>query len=125
MRNWLGQEIVPGSVVYRGARDGNSSSFKVGVVRTVDEDKHTARVDWKFQPGGWWHRKDSAGNQERLTSGVSVIQGAGSPAIDSLVLVDVDFGILQEKYDLAREWRDSEMPTAEYKARLNVLNNEF
>lgn len=125
MRNWLGQEIIPGAVVYRGARDGNSSSFKVGVVRTVDEDKRTARVDWKFQPGGWWYRKDAAGNQERLTSGVTAIQGSGSPAIGSLVLVDVNLGILQEKYELAKEWRDSEMPTAEYETRLSLLNNDF
>lgn len=125
MRNWLGQEILPGSVVYRGAREGNSSSFKVGVVRTVNEDKRTARVDWKFRPGGYWYRTDAAGNNERLTSGVTQVEGAGSPDINSLVLIDVNLEILEAKYNLAKEWRDTGMDTNEYNNKLNVLNNEF
>jgi hypothetical protein len=48
MYNWLGQKIEVGTVVGRGARDGNSSTFKIGVVDQVDEIKDKARVQWKY-----------------------------------------------------------------------------
>jgi hypothetical protein len=50
MYNWLGQKIEVGTVVGRGARDGNTSTFKVGVVTGLDEKKQTARVAWKLTP---------------------------------------------------------------------------
>lgn len=45
MKNWLGQELEVGTVVYRGARDGNTSSFKIGVIRKMSLDK-APRVEW-------------------------------------------------------------------------------
>ena len=41
--NWLGQEIEVGSFVYRGARAGNTSSYKIGVVTKIKEDKVTVK----------------------------------------------------------------------------------
>lgn len=49
MHNWLGQEINVGDYVYRGARDGNSSTFKIG--RVVDERNDKVRVHWLFEDG--------------------------------------------------------------------------
>jgi hypothetical protein len=37
--NWIGHDIVVGSVVFRGGRQGDSSSFRVGVVDDIDESK--------------------------------------------------------------------------------------
>ncbi|AOZ63721.1 hypothetical protein SEA_WEASELS2_136 [Rhodococcus phage Weasels2] len=49
MINWLGQEIKVGDIVYRGARDGDSSSFKLGTVIKVNPEKETARVEWNVE----------------------------------------------------------------------------
>lgn len=52
MKNWLGHDIVVGAVVFRGGRQGDSSSFRVGVVDDLDTSKdREARVDWKFEAG--------------------------------------------------------------------------
>lgn len=48
MKNWLGQDIQKGDVVYRGARDGDSSSFRIGIVDLVREEKGSARVEWRW-----------------------------------------------------------------------------
>ena len=52
MINWLGQEIKVGDIVYRGARDGDSSSFKIGTVIKVYPDKQKARVEWSVEQRG-------------------------------------------------------------------------
>jgi hypothetical protein len=46
LTNWLGQDIEVGSYVYRGAREGNSSSFKVGKVTKVNPQKQKVTVAW-------------------------------------------------------------------------------
>jgi hypothetical protein len=50
VKNWLGHEIEVGAVVFRGGKQGTSSSFRVGVVDLVDEDKFNARVVWHWVP---------------------------------------------------------------------------
>lgn len=122
MKNWLGQDIVPGAVVYRGAREGNTSSFKIGVVESVNEDKGIARVAWKYDPRGYFYRRDSQGNSERITAPISRMSSSGSPSIDSLVVVDVDLDILEKKVVLAEEWRDGNMSTATYEQELDTLS---
>ena len=52
MRNWLGQEFAEGQVVYRGARDGNTSTFKIGYVSHLNEDKNTVSAFWIFEQSG-------------------------------------------------------------------------
>ncbi|MFE5290136.1 hypothetical protein ACFRAQ_34655 [Nocardia sp. NPDC056611] len=49
MKNWLGQEIAPGCIVGRGARDGNTSSFKVGRVVKLLPEKRLVRVAWFWE----------------------------------------------------------------------------
>lgn len=51
IKNWAGQEIRVGDVVWRGARDGNMSSFRVGRVVAIHEDKRTAHV--RYAPARW------------------------------------------------------------------------
>lgn len=72
--NWAGQRIEPGAAVWRGARDGNTSSFKIGRVEAADGE--TARVRWVAEmvwPG-----------DVRLLGEKSI----GRPSIDSLTLID-------------------------------------
>lgn len=54
MKNWLGHEIEVGAVVFRGGKQGTSSSFRVGVVDAIDEQKRTARVVWHWVPNNRW-----------------------------------------------------------------------
>lgn len=85
MRNWLDQDIKVGSVVYRGARDGNTSEFKVGKVLKVDEVKGTVRVAWEYQPG--------------YRGGVRIYKQVGTVfEINSLVVMpDETWKLLEEK----------------------------
>ncbi|AYR03245.1 hypothetical protein SEA_KUDEFRE_112 [Gordonia phage Kudefre] len=48
LTNWLGQYFYPGVAVCRGARDGNTSTFKIGVVQKVTGTK--VSVKWMFEP---------------------------------------------------------------------------
>lgn len=56
MLNWLGQDVKVGSVVFRGARQGNSSSHKIGVVESLNEKTRKVRVAWKYELGVQWIR---------------------------------------------------------------------
>lgn len=51
MINWLGHDICVGAVVYRGGKQGTSSSFRIGIVELTREEKGTARVEWKWTAG--------------------------------------------------------------------------
>jgi hypothetical protein len=52
MKNWLDQDIVEGSIVYRAARSGNTTDHRVGIVRGFRpvKDQPTAtpkvRIQW-------------------------------------------------------------------------------
>lgn len=59
MHNWAGQEIKVGTTVARGAREGNTSAFKVGRVIKLNHEKKTARVDWDREAG--YRRKPKPG----------------------------------------------------------------
>lgn len=89
-KNWIGQTISVGSKVYRGAREGNSSSFKVGVVEKITKlekfgfrSAYTARVNWKYAPGLWF-TGHGYGSEEVVYRQNTY----GSPDLNSLVLVD-------------------------------------
>jgi len=58
MQNGWGQEIKVGDVVYRGARQGNSSEYKLGVVQSVNPGKNP-RVKWIFESSIKWIQVDS------------------------------------------------------------------
>ncbi|AXQ64465.1 hypothetical protein L3Y19_gp122 [Gordonia phage Neville] len=53
IQNWLGQYFSVGNRVCRGARDGNTSSFKVGIVVGINAEKRNVRVHWVAKPAGW------------------------------------------------------------------------
>lgn len=88
MRNSWGQEINVGDVVYRGARRGNSSEYKVGVVQSLNPGKNP-RVKWVFQSSVKWIHVD--GDYVTTPSIYKPISsGASSPSLESLIVVDFD-----------------------------------
>ncbi|WNN94684.1 hypothetical protein SEA_PHREDRICK_104 [Streptomyces phage Phredrick] len=87
MLNWLGQDVKVGSVVFRGARQGNTSSHKIGVVESINEETRKARVAWKYECGGQWIRPDQ-GKQYFLEVPYKLSdKSKGNPDIGPLVVV--------------------------------------
>lgn len=84
MRNWLGQDINVGDLVYRGARNGNSSEFKIGEV-TRTTDMGVVRVHWLFKQTSKWV---AVNNNNVLRYYSKSIDSSGSPNINSLVKID-------------------------------------
>lgn len=80
--NWMGQEIFVGDYVFRGARDGNTSSFKVGRVLSINAEKKTARIEWLFEPSYDWKQKEHYVHR--------IVDTKGSPSIDTLCLISFD-----------------------------------
>jgi hypothetical protein len=76
--NWLGDEFEVGDWVFRGARDGNSSSFKVGQVVKVDDKG--VRIHWKYEPAHVWTTKHTSSIRA-----VSRLDNYGRPDVNSLV----------------------------------------
>jgi hypothetical protein len=93
MLNWLGQDVKVGSVVFRGARQGNSSSHKIGVVESLNEETRKARVAWKYECGGQWIRP-TQGKAYFLEAPYKLSdKSKGSPDVGPLVVVP--HGLLQ------------------------------
>lgn len=97
VKNWLGQDIVAGTVVYRGARQGDTSSFRIGVVDIVREEKRNARVEWKWSgtTSGVWDARNydthwSDPNRYSVSGPHKYIGGKGTCDIDTLVKMDPD-----------------------------------
>lgn len=88
MFNWLGQDIVPGVYVYRGAREGNYSSFKMGRVRKVNEDKQKVTVDWLAQPESLWLVDDNNVDIVVDTIGKPRWAKSGTSDINTMVVID-------------------------------------
>ena len=72
-RNWAGQKLAEDDVVWRGAREGNGSSFKIGRIVSFSEGYSKARVHWLWEQ--WW-------------DGPHQIDSYGSPTVHSLVKID-------------------------------------
>jgi len=108
MINWLGQEIEIGDHVYKGARAGNTSDYRVGEVidlrskppdtyrEQVDTDGNAlpvreARVRWIFQLGGIWKRYPWEDRVNRMQVGAVKAHETrpGWNGMDSLVKVDI------------------------------------
>ncbi len=49
VKNWLGHDIVEGATVFRGGKQNDNSTFRVGVVDNVTEEKAKARVVWHWE----------------------------------------------------------------------------
>lgn len=100
MKNWAGQGIRPGIIVWRGARDGNLSSFKLGVVEKVDEGKRSARVWWLFEQSVSWD-----GPEREVIAKALPNNSRGTCTIDSLCVVDVESINPRLNADLAQAQR--------------------
>lgn len=100
MRNWAGQEIKVGSVVWRGARDGNSSTFKIGVVEKLNSTTGRPTVKWMYTHGRYWlverHIPKRAWD---FLPRVIRLSSKGSPDPDSLAVIDMDLAYLEEACD--------------------------
>lgn len=89
LKNWLSQPLQVGTPVYRGARDGNSSSFKVGRIVKVDDVKNTVRVHWLYEQGGlyWYHNEVLPIEDFGGFEPVRRLDSQGSPDINSLCVI--------------------------------------
>lgn len=114
MKNWLGQDIKVGSPVYRGARQGNTSEYKVGIVESIKGNK--IRVNWKYTHSSLWELVDRGavwadGSPRKDRDFVAyvprLIDSKGGPGIDSLILLpEADLLRLDAVYALVTEWND-------------------
>lgn len=87
MYNSWGQKIKPNILVYRGARDGNSSEFKAGVVESVKNGKPRVRWMWKASS----RRIKIDGEYVWIPYVYEMSRhSSGSPSLDSLIVPDVD-----------------------------------
>lgn len=93
MKNSWGQTLKVGDVVYRGARQGNSSEYKVGVVESLKQGK-PPRIRWKYEASVQWVRID--GEQVRIPS-LWKMDSGGSPSLESLIVVDLDIEELERQ----------------------------
>ena len=59
MINAIGQTLKVGDIVYRGARQGNTSSFRVGRILKFNEANNTARCQWLHDLSGRNHNDSS------------------------------------------------------------------
>lgn len=89
--NWAGQEITPGLTVWRGARQGDSSTFRVGTVLDVNEVKRTVRVHWLFeQSNRSWIAKDIPVSKWQHLLGVRAMDVKSTCTVDSVTIAVVD-----------------------------------
>lgn len=83
--NWLGQVINVGDIVFNGQRDGNTSTFRYGKVKSFNTTKSgnlVARVEWIAERGGAWT------DSEYVAGPVVPYVKASSLDPDNLVVVD-------------------------------------
>jgi len=94
MKNVWGHTIEVGSLVYRGARCGSSSEFKIGVVESMKPGKNP-RIHWLFEQSGKWFWIEN----ERVWYAYpeKLENSFGSPAPEGLVLIDVDLEELERQ----------------------------
>lgn len=104
MRNVWGQEIVVGSLVYRGARQGNSSEYKIGVILTMAEGK-APRVKWLFESSLKWL---VVGTESVRYPYAKRVANQGSPAFDSLIRCDMDIEELGRISDILDGFKNGE-----------------
>ncbi len=113
MKNWMGQVIQVGDVVYRGARQGNSSNYKVCIVRKTLPDKKKATIEWFFEPGNIWIKDSNTYlyNVPRRPGFWSPEGATSSGTSDVNGLVVIDRGIFDElelRYEAAKRARSQE-----------------
>lgn len=128
LRNWFGQDIQVGDVVFRGARAGNNSDFKIGVVeKLVAKDGHGTRrvkVNWKYSQGYFWNKSPDVPNVEAPDrSAVRPNDYSGTVGVDTLVKISKDdldrAGAIR---GLVNEFYQTSMTAKELEAALDSLS---
>ncbi len=121
MLNWIGQEIDVDTVVYRGGRQGDSSSFRLGVVKAVDTTKRTARVEWKYIPSritvwfgqNYWDR-DPRDYSVGAGAGESSTRPTSYP-LDDLIAVESDrLEYAEKRFLLGKAARHFKVPREDF-----------
>lgn len=123
MLNWLGQDIVAGTVVYRGARQGDSSEFRVGVVSKINEATGKVTVAWKWvgSTATVSPMHDHVDHRVRYEAAYSIPGGHKydyNPSIVSIEgVVKVDESVLttlEQRYMLAKAATNLRIPKEEF-----------
>lgn len=101
IRNSWGQKIEVGTFVYRGARLGNSSDYKAGVVESIKDGK--PRVRWLYRSNGRWIKIDG---ERILVPYVYEVGRAslGVPPLESIVVADFDLERLERLAAIHKEF---------------------
>lgn len=100
MQNWAGQQIKVGSVVWRGVRDGNSSTFKIGVVEKLNSATGRPTVKWMYTQGQYWLvEKHIPKRAWEFLPKVVRLSYKGAPDVNSLAVIDIDLAFLEEVCD--------------------------
>lgn len=123
-------------MVGRGARCGNTSDFKIGIVLKLMPDKFKATVEWKFSSTyvyDWTEKPSPYPNgrpiRERIDLGYGAyeVNGKGSPSIESLfLLTDQDLWRAEESAKLVKEYNErrnngNKMDRQEFLDRMAIL----
>ncbi|QMP84249.1 hypothetical protein HUN41_00131 [Streptomyces phage Coruscant] len=123
MINWLGQDIVAGTVVYRGARQGDSSDFRVGVVSKVNEATGKVTVAWKWTGSnatvspmhGLGDHTVTYQAAYRIPGGHKYSYGPSSVGIEGVIKVDDSIlTTLEQRHMLAKAATHFRIPKEEF-----------
>lgn len=134
MKNWLGQDIEVGTVVYRGARLRNGSEYKVGVVSSI-KDGNKVQVEWKYEHGNLWDLIDTGQKWSNGTTRYDrqfvahvpyPMNSKGNPNPESLIVLDDSYLLrLDAIHALATEHGERQdtnpMSKEEFLDRMNRL----
>jgi hypothetical protein len=106
VRNFLGQQFQVGDAVWRGAREGNRSSFKAGHVAKVGRDSIT--VSWLWTDGTLGIVNPADGKWMSVNIPWPVKSTGTIKDANSLVLIDDDFSYCEFWYGKWKELRADE-----------------
>lgn len=90
--NAWGQELKVNTFVYRGARLGNSSEFKAGVIESIKDGK--PRVLWMYRGSTRWININSNKVSVPFVYEIERSNG-GSPSVESLIVPDFNIEYIQ------------------------------
>lgn len=91
LNSW-GQEISVNTLVYRGARLGNSSEFKAGVVESIKDGK--PRVRWLYRASTRWIKIKGESVSVPHIYELRDSRG-GFPSVESLIVPEFSMGWIQ------------------------------
>lgn len=90
LKNWLNQDINVGDIVYRGAREGNTSSFKIGRVKKINDDSRNVTIGWIIVEGNDWENKNYGTKIPKKAVSWSNKKSQGTCSVDVVFKVEND-----------------------------------